>query len=69
MFHFRFYGYWDDRDTEFGILHHLEIHYFLADDTIEIKETSGGNSGREAGPMFLKRMRLPRVSHIGYLKE
>ncbi|XP_060803247.1 EF-hand domain-containing family member C2 [Amyelois transitella] len=56
----RFYGYWDDRDSEFGVLHHLEIHYFLADDTIEIKEVMPANSGMEAGPMFLKRMRLPK---------
>ncbi|KAL4715967.1 hypothetical protein ACJJTC_013267 [Scirpophaga incertulas] len=56
----RFYGYWDDRDAEFGVIHQLEIHYFLADDTIEIKEVLPPNSGMEAGPMFLKRMRLPR---------
>ncbi|XP_004932171.1 EF-hand domain-containing family member C2-like [Bombyx mandarina] len=62
----RFYGYWDDRDSEFGILHNMEIHYFLADDTIEIKEVMPANSGMEAGPMFLKRMRLPRKipSHV-----
>ncbi|XP_059052304.1 EF-hand domain-containing family member C2-like isoform X2 [Achroia grisella] len=56
----RFYGYWDDRESEFGVMHNLEIHYFLADDTIEIKEVFPPNSGTEAGPMFLKRMRLPR---------
>ncbi|KAG6456585.1 EF-hand domain-containing family member C2 isoform X1 [Manduca sexta] len=56
----RFYGYWDDRDSEFGVIHNLEIHYFLGDDTIEIKETMSANSGVEAAPMFLKRMRLPR---------
>ncbi|CAG9786774.1 unnamed protein product [Diatraea saccharalis] len=44
----RFYGYWDDRDSEFGVMHFLEIHYFLADDTIEIKETMPPNSGMEA---------------------
>ncbi|XP_072948827.1 EF-hand domain-containing family member C2-like [Epargyreus clarus] len=62
----RFYGYWDDRDATFGTLHHLEIHYFLADDTMEIKEVLPPNSGMEAGPMFLKRMRLPRKipSHV-----
>lgn len=58
----RFYGYWDDRDSEFGIMHNMEIHYFLGDDTIEMKETMPANSGMEAGPMFLRRMRLPRVS-------
>lgn len=62
----RFYGYWDDRDSEFGFMHYMEIHYFLADDTIEIKESMPPNSGMEAGPMFLKRMRLPRKipSHV-----
>ncbi|XP_049873466.1 EF-hand domain-containing family member C2-like [Pectinophora gossypiella] len=56
----RFYGYWDDRDSEFGTIHQMEIHYYLADDTIEIKEILPPNSGMEAGPMFMKRMRLPR---------
>ncbi|CAG9561858.1 unnamed protein product [Danaus chrysippus] len=56
----RFHGYWDDRESEFGSIHLLEIHYFLADDTMEIKEVLPPNSGMEAGPMFLKRMRLPR---------
>lgn len=45
-------------------MHYLEIHYFLADDTIEIKEKMPPNSGTEAGPMFLKRMRIPRVSIV-----
>ncbi|KAI8436844.1 hypothetical protein MSG28_010298 [Choristoneura fumiferana] len=56
----RFYGYWDDRESEAGTIHLLEIHYFLADDTIEIKEMVPPNSGVEVGPMFLKRMRVPR---------
>lgn len=56
----RFYGYWDDSSTEFGMIHNLEIHYFLADDTFEIKEVLPENSGMESGPMFMKRMRLPR---------
>lgn len=57
----RFYGYWDDRETEFGYIHHLEIHYYLADDTIEIKETVPENSGRDSGFMFLKRQKLPKL--------
>lgn len=59
---FRFYGYWDDRDSEFGTLHNLEIHYFLADDTMEVKEVVSKNSGKEGGTMLVKKMRLPRVS-------
>lgn len=43
-------------------MHFLELHYFLANDTIEIKEVMPPNSGVEAAPMFLKRMRIPRVS-------
>ncbi|KAJ2949147.1 hypothetical protein O0L34_g6087 [Tuta absoluta] len=62
----RFYGYWDDRDSEFGTLHFMEIHYYLSDDTIEIKEIIPPGQGMESGPMFLKRSRLPRKipSHV-----
>ncbi|XP_013145374.1 PREDICTED: EF-hand domain-containing family member C2-like isoform X1 [Papilio polytes] len=56
----RFFGYWDNRETYLGKIHHLEIHYYLADDTIEILEQLPPNSGVESGPMFLKRMLLPR---------
>ncbi|KAK9869902.1 hypothetical protein WA026_003622 [Henosepilachna vigintioctopunctata] len=57
----RFFGYWDDQETEYGYLHKLEIHYFLSDDTIEIKETVPENSGRDSGFMFLKREKLPKT--------
>ncbi|XP_022907177.1 EF-hand domain-containing family member C2-like [Onthophagus taurus] len=57
----RFYGYWDDRESENGILHDLEIHYYLADDTMEIKEIIPPNSGRDTGFMFMKRAKLPKV--------
>ncbi|KAJ4428509.1 hypothetical protein ANN_24551 [Periplaneta americana] len=57
----RFYGYWDDRESAHGMLHNLEIHYFLADDTIEIKENIPPNSGRDSGFMFLQRCKLPKM--------
>jgi len=38
----------------------MELHYFLADDTIEILEKIPPNSGRDAVPMFLRRARLPK---------
>lgn len=57
----RFYGYWDDRNSEFGEIHVLEIHYYLADDTIEIKEMIPENSGKDSGFMFLRRQRLPKL--------
>ncbi|XP_024947143.1 EF-hand domain-containing family member C2 isoform X2 [Cephus cinctus] len=65
----RFYGYWDDTESEHGVIHDLEIHYYLADDTIEIKEHVPPNSGRDTGFMFLRRMKIPkffsRIEPIG----
>lgn len=57
----RFYCYWDDTDNMFGDPRELVLHYFLADDTIEIQEKIPVNSGRDAVPMFLKRAKLPKV--------
>ena len=36
------------------------IHYYLADDTVEIREVNYTNSGRDPFPLLLKRNRLPR---------
>ncbi len=38
----------------------MELHYFLADDTIEVLEKIPPNSGRDAVPMFLRRSKLPK---------
>ncbi|XP_043250986.1 EF-hand domain-containing family member C2-like [Colletes gigas] len=56
----RFYGYWDDTDNLYGVVHDLEIHYYLADNTMEIKENVPPNSGRDSGFMFLQRMKVPK---------
>lgn len=57
----RFNGFWDDRGTEFGDVRNLEIYYFLADDTIQIKELLGTNSGRDSGrAMFIRRHKIPK---------
>jgi len=61
----KFYGYWDDK-TEFGDVRKLEICYYLADDTMDIKEVFARNSGREGPAQFLKRGRLARVNEIDY---
>ena len=45
----------------FGDLREMILHYFLADDTIEIREIIRANSGRDAVPMFLRRQKLPKV--------
>lgn len=56
----RFFGYWDDRETEFGYVHVLDINYYLADDTIEIKENVRDNSGCDSGITFIRRQKLPK---------
>ncbi|XP_020289253.1 EF-hand domain-containing family member C2-like isoform X2 [Pseudomyrmex gracilis] len=56
----RFYGYWDDTESLHGIVHDLELHYYLSDDTMEIKEIVPPNAGRDSGPMFVKRMKIPK---------
>ncbi|KXJ13080.1 EF-hand domain-containing family member C2 [Exaiptasia diaphana] len=56
----RFYCLWDDTDNMFGDAREMVLHYFLADDTIEIREVIPANSGRDAAPMFLRRQRLPK---------
>ncbi|XP_046853746.1 EF-hand domain-containing family member C2-like [Xenia sp. Carnegie-2017] len=56
----RFYCLWDDTDSMFGDPREMVLHYFLADDTIEIREIIRANSGRDAVPMFLRRQRLPK---------
>ncbi|KAM6985038.1 EF-hand domain-containing family member C2 [Aplochiton taeniatus] len=56
----RFYCYWDDTENMFGDPRELILHYFLADDTIEIREVIYPNSGRDATPKFLHRSKLPK---------
>ncbi|XP_076235048.1 EF-hand domain-containing family member C2 [Calliopsis andreniformis] len=56
----RFFAYWDDTDNLYGIIHDLEIHYYLADNTLEIKENIPPNSGRDSGSIFLRRMKVPK---------
>ncbi|XP_052782437.1 EF-hand domain-containing family member C2-like [Mya arenaria] len=56
----RFYCYWDDTEAMFGDPREMVLHYFLADDTIEIREVIPANSGRDAAPMFLRRGKLPK---------
>ncbi|CAB4034756.1 EF-hand domain-containing family member C2-like, partial [Paramuricea clavata] len=56
----RFYCLWDDSDSMFGDLREMVLHYFLADDTIEIREIIRANVGRDAVPMFLRRQKLPK---------
>jgi len=50
----RFRGFWDDA-TLYGARLYFVIHYYLADNTVEINEAHARNSGRDGYPIFLKR--------------
>lgn len=65
----RFYGYWDDTESVHGVVHDLEIHYYLADGTMEIKENLAANSGRDSGFMLVKRMKIPKVNRYVYIRR
>lgn len=57
----RFYAYWDDRQSMFGDVRDLIVYFFLADDTIQIKEVLSANSGRDGPATFMARQKLPKV--------
>jgi len=56
----RFDAYWDDTDSAFGDVHQMVLHYYLADDTVEVREVYRPNAGRDTIPVFLQRGKLPR---------
>ncbi|XP_058391669.1 EF-hand domain-containing family member C2 isoform X1 [Diceros bicornis minor] len=61
----RFFCLWDDSASLFGDRRELILHYFLSDDTIEIKEVLPHNTGRNAMPLFLQRGKLPKYGPPG----
>ena len=56
----RFYCMWDDTGREFGSRHRYIVHFFLTDDTAEVREQYGANSGTDPWPMLVKRGKLPK---------
>ncbi|KAJ3113843.1 EF-hand domain-containing member C2, partial [Physocladia obscura] len=56
----RFYCVWDDTPSVFGDARHMVVHYYLSDDTVEIREAIPANAGREKNTLFLRRGRLPK---------
>ncbi|XP_040839468.1 EF-hand domain-containing protein 1 [Ochotona curzoniae] len=57
----RFYAIWDDRDSMFGECRTYIIHYYLMDDTVEIREVHERNDGRDPFPLLMNRQRMPKV--------
>ena len=56
----RFYALWDDKDAMFGEIRKYLIHYFLVDDSVEIRECHQPNDGRDPFPVLLRRGKLPK---------
>ena len=50
---------WDDTSYDGGEKQYT-LNYFLADQTMEVKEIKVANSGIDAFPMLLKRMKVPK---------
>jgi hypothetical protein len=53
----RFKAYWDD-PTPYGSRMYFVLHYYLADNTVEVNEAHTRNSGRDGFPVFLRRTKL-----------
>jgi hypothetical protein len=53
----RFKAFWDDT-TLYGARVYFVIHYYLADNTLEINEAHCRNSGRDNYPVFMRRSPL-----------
>uniref|UniRef100_A0A8C3PHK5 EF-hand domain containing 1 n=1 Tax=Calidris pygmaea TaxID=425635 RepID=A0A8C3PHK5_9CHAR len=57
----RFYAMWDDTNNMFGENRPFIIHYYLADDTVEVREVHKQNDGRDPFPILIGRQRLPKT--------
>jgi hypothetical protein len=57
----RFYCFWDD-STRYGCRNYYVLHYFLADNTVEILDKVARNSGKDPYPLSYKRAPLKKVN-------
>jgi len=55
----RFDCIWDDRESMFGEVIPCVLHYYLVDDTMEIREVYTNNCGRDPFPVLIGRQRMP----------
>lgn len=57
----RFMCAWDNTSNIFGEVLAFQLHYYVRDGTVEIREVLGRNSGRDPFPLLLSRRRLPKT--------
>lgn len=56
----RFYAVWEDADRLSKQLRPFAVQYFLADDTVEVREMHSPNDGTDQFPLLLHRSKLPK---------
>ena len=56
----RFFCVWDDRAQLFGEKRRFVLHYYLVDDTLEVREVHEANDGRDPFPVLVKRGKVPK---------
>jgi len=59
----RFKAYWDD-ETLYGQRIYTTVHYFLANNSVEVNEAHCRNSGRWETPVFFKRGKLFKTNTL-----
>jgi len=56
----RFWAIWDEREQLYGEVRKFLVHFYMADDTLEIREMHTPNNGRDPFPILVSRQRFPR---------
>ncbi|XP_065185370.1 EF-hand domain-containing protein 1-like [Sycon ciliatum] len=56
----RFHAIWDDRGEMFGDARHFIIHYYLVDDTLEVREVRKQNDGYDPFPALIGRAKIAK---------
>ncbi|KAM9840501.1 EF-hand domain-containing protein 1 [Aulostomus maculatus] len=56
----RFFALWDDSDTLYGDTRPVILHFYLVNNTVEIREVHEPNSGRDLFPVLMRRQKLPK---------
>eukprot|EP00933_Yihiella_yeosuensis_P029647 TRINITY_DN2328_c0_g2_i1.p1 TRINITY_DN2328_c0_g2~~TRINITY_DN2328_c0_g2_i1.p1 ORF type:complete len:651 (-),score=127.88 TRINITY_DN2328_c0_g2_i1:342-2294(-) len=59
----RFYCYWDD-NTKYGARCYYTLHYYLADDSVEMLENIARNAGRDNYPSFWRKAQLSKKHFV-----
>ena len=62
----RYYGTWDGQEEPIPTKYRVRVHYFLADDNIEIISEYRRNDGRDRVPKLLRKMRVLKPCPTDY---